>query len=69
VLFADRDVCAPDPGWWPPGLVRDVPHSGEEIKRGAPVCTLISADVGVPELIERGARLLSALPGAILLNG
>ena len=43
VLFADRDVRAPAPGWWPQGLVRDVPHEGEEITRGHPVCTL---DVG-----------------------
>jgi predicted ATP-grasp superfamily ATP-dependent carboligase len=63
VVFADRDLCAPDPAWWPPGLVRDVPHAGEPIKRGAPVCTLIAAGAGVPELLERGARLLAALPG------
>ena len=69
VLFADRDVRAPEPGWWPDGLVRDVPHAGEEIKRGAPVCTLISATASVPELVERGARLLSALPGAVPVGG
>jgi predicted ATP-grasp superfamily ATP-dependent carboligase len=68
VLFADRDLLAPDPGWWPAGLVHDIPHAGEEIKRGAPVCTLISADAGVAELLERGARLLSALPDAALLD-
>lgn len=62
VLYADRDVRAPDPGWWPEGLVRDIPHAGEEIKRGAPVCTLLSAGGGVAELTERGRRLLSALP-------
>jgi uncharacterized protein len=62
VLFADRDLRAPDPGWWPAGLVHDVPRAGEEIERGSPVCTLISADVGVAELIERGAVLLSDLP-------
>lgn len=67
VLFADRDVLAPDPGWWPEGVVRDVPHAGEVIKRGTPVCTLVSAGTGVPELAERGARLLSALTDAILL--
>jgi uncharacterized protein len=66
VLFADRTVRAPDPGWWPAGLVRDIPRPGETIKRGAPVCTLISAAVGVPELVERGSRLLSALPDAVL---
>jgi predicted ATP-grasp superfamily ATP-dependent carboligase len=69
VLFADRDLRAPDPGWWPAGLVHDVPHAGEEIKRGAPVCTLISADAGVSELIECGAGLQSGLPDAVLVRG
>ena len=66
VLFADRDLRAPDPDWWPAGLVRDIPHAGETIRRGAPVCTLISATADVRELAERGARLLSALPDAVL---
>jgi uncharacterized protein len=66
VLFADRDLQAPDPGWWPAGLVRDIPHAGETIKRGAPVCTLISATAGAPELAARGARLLAVLPEAVL---
>jgi methenyltetrahydromethanopterin cyclohydrolase len=69
VLFADRDVRAPDPGWWPPGLVHDVPRRDEEIKRGAPVCTLISSDVDVPALTDLGERLLSALASAIPLHG
>jgi uncharacterized protein len=69
VLYADRDVRAPNPAWWPEGLVRDVPHAGEEIKRGAPVCTLISGAENVSELVERGARLLSALPEAVPAGG
>ncbi len=69
VLFADRDLRAPDPGWWPPDLVRDIPHAGERIERGAPVCTLISAGAEVPELVERGACLLSALPRGVLARG
>jgi uncharacterized protein len=69
VLFADRDVRAPDPRWWPPGLVRDVPHAGETIRRGAPVCTLISGTADEPELAARGARLLAALPEAVLAHG
>jgi uncharacterized protein len=68
VLFADRDLLAPDPGWWPAGLVRDIPHLGETIKRGAPVCTLVSAEVDVPDLVRRGAGLLSALPDAALVD-
>jgi uncharacterized protein len=69
VLFAQREVCAPDPGWWPAKLVRDIPHAGEKIKPGAPVCTLVSVTASAPELAERGARLLSALPGAVLAHG
>jgi predicted ATP-grasp superfamily ATP-dependent carboligase len=68
VLFADRDLRTPDPDWWPAGLVRDIPHVGETIKRGEPVCTLVSADHGVPDLVERGAQLLSALPDAALVD-
>jgi predicted ATP-grasp superfamily ATP-dependent carboligase len=66
VLFAERDVRAPDPGWWPEGLVRDIPHAGEAIRRGAPVCTVVSATAGAPELAARGSELLAALPQAVL---
>lgn len=69
VLFADRDMLAPEPGWWPAGLVRDITHAGEVIKRGAPVCTLVSDAADVEELTERGAGLLAALPEAVPVNG
>jgi predicted ATP-grasp superfamily ATP-dependent carboligase len=69
VLFANRTVSAPDPGWWPTDLVRDIPKGGETIERGAPVCTLVSSRADVPELAEEGARLLSALPEAVLVGG
>jgi uncharacterized protein len=69
VLFAHRDLRAPDPAWWPADLVRDIPRAGEEIKPGAPVCTLISTSADVPGLVERGARLLSALPGVLAVHG
>lgn len=62
VLFADRDLRAPDPSWWPAGLARDIPHLGERIRRGQPVCTLVSADADPRALAHRGARLLAALP-------
>ncbi|MBV9004759.1 MAG: ATP-grasp domain-containing protein [Solirubrobacterales bacterium] len=68
VLFANRDVRAPDPDWWPAHLVRDIPRAGEMIKRGAPLCTLISATTTVPELAARGTHLLSALPEAVLVR-
>ncbi len=71
VLFADRDLRAPDPEWWPADLVRDIPHRGETIQRGAPVCTLISDRADAPELAVRGARLLAALAeaDAVLAHG
>jgi uncharacterized protein len=62
VLFADRDLRAPDPAWWPAGLVRDIPHRGERIRRGSPVCSLVSTTADPTELAERGAALLAALP-------
>lgn len=69
VLFAGHDLRAPDPSWWPAGLVRDIPHAGETIKRGAPVCTLISATADAPLLAAHGDRLLAALPEAALDRG
>jgi predicted ATP-grasp superfamily ATP-dependent carboligase len=69
VLFAHRELCAPDPDWWPANLVRDIPHACEKIKPGAPVCTLVSTTASAPELAERGARLLSALPAVVLASG
>jgi uncharacterized protein len=62
VLFADRDLRAPDPDWWPAGLVRDIPHRGELIRRGAPVCTLLCANADPTRLATRGAALLAMLP-------
>jgi predicted ATP-grasp superfamily ATP-dependent carboligase len=66
VLFAEREVRAPEPGWWPADLVRDIPHGGALIPRGAPVCTLVSATAGAEELAARGSELLAALPEAVL---
>jgi predicted ATP-grasp superfamily ATP-dependent carboligase len=54
VLFADRDFRAPALDWWPPGLVRDIPHPGELIRSGQPVCTL----VGGEDVVAEAARLL-----------
>jgi predicted ATP-grasp superfamily ATP-dependent carboligase len=68
VLFADRDLRAPDPGWWPAELVRDIPHAGERIGRGAPVCTLVTATDSAPAIAALGARLLAALPEAVLAS-
>lgn len=62
VLYADRELRAPDPAWWPAGLVSDIPCRDQPIARGAPVCTLVSASAGPDELAALGARLLRGLP-------
>ena len=49
-------------------LVRDIPHAGERIKRGAPVCTLVSATESEPVIAALGARLLAALPDSVLVG-
>ncbi len=69
VLFADRDMRAPDPAWWPAALTRDIPHAGETIKRGAPVCTLVSATEEESQIAALGAQLLAALPDAVAVHG
>ncbi|MGZ4197731.1 MAG: ATP-grasp domain-containing protein [Solirubrobacteraceae bacterium] len=66
VLFAARDLRAPDPGWWPAGLVRDIPHAGETIRQDEPVCTLISATEDAAAIATLAARLLAELPEAVL---
>jgi predicted ATP-grasp superfamily ATP-dependent carboligase len=43
VLFARRDVVAPDTrGWLDDPDLRDIPHPGERIARGSPVCTILA---------------------------
>jgi predicted ATP-grasp superfamily ATP-dependent carboligase len=68
IMFADRTVCAPEPDWWPAGLVHDIPRAGETIERGGPVCTLISAEADVRELVAHATGLLSALPQVTLVR-
>jgi len=42
ILFATQDVRVGDTGRWPARGIRDVPHPGERIRAGHPICTLIS---------------------------
>jgi predicted ATP-grasp superfamily ATP-dependent carboligase len=44
ILFATRDVGVGDTRGWAERGVRDVPHPGERIARGAPICTLVSVE-------------------------
>ncbi len=43
VLFATEDLRVPDTGDWSVRGIRDVPHPGEAIAAGRPICTLVAA--------------------------
>ena len=42
ILFATEDVRVGDTRGWPARGIRDVPHPGERIAAGHPICTLVS---------------------------
>jgi uncharacterized protein len=42
VLFATEDLRVPDTSEWPARGIRDVPHPGEAIAAGRPICTLVA---------------------------
>ena len=43
VLFAERDATAPDTQDWMARNIRDVPASGEKLRKGSPVCTILAS--------------------------
>jgi uncharacterized protein len=73
VLFATEPVAAGDGERWLARGVRDVPHPGERIAAGRPICTLV-ASAATPEdalagLEEQAARLRAELaPAEVPVN-
>jgi predicted ATP-grasp superfamily ATP-dependent carboligase len=65
VLFATEDVVIGDSAGWLERGVRDVPHPGERIAAGHPICTLVvvaaTAQDVVDELERQAARLRAEL--------
>jgi len=58
VLFATEDVVIGDSERWLQRGVRDVPHPGERIAAGHPICTVLTtADDPLAALEEQAARL------------
>ena len=65
MLFATEDVVVGDSVRWLERGVRDVPHPGERIAAGHPICTVV-AIAATPEealtaLEEQAARLRAEL--------
>jgi predicted ATP-grasp superfamily ATP-dependent carboligase len=63
ILFAEKDIRAPDTYPWLDRGVRDVPHPGEQISAGQPVCTLFASGG------SRQACLDNLIAGAESLKG
>ncbi len=65
VLFATEDVVIGDSERWLERGVRDVPHPGERIAPGHPICTVVAAgttpEVALAGLEEQAARLFAEL--------
>ena len=66
VVFARHDVtCGDTTAWLGDGTVRDVPHPGEHIPAGRPVCTIFAtgadADACYAGLIARANRVYETL--------
>jgi uncharacterized protein len=67
VLFAVEDVVVGDTDRWLERGVRDVPHSGERIAKGRPICTVVTTaatpDEALAALEEEAAALLEVPVG------
>lgn len=69
VLFATEDVVVGDSVRWLERGVRDVPHPGERIAAGRPICTLVATgttpDAVLDALEEQAARLRAELDSRV----
>jgi predicted ATP-grasp superfamily ATP-dependent carboligase len=66
IVFARHDVtCGDTVAWLGDNTVRDIPHPGEHIPAGRPVCTIFAtgadADVCYAGLIARANRVYETL--------
>ena len=60
VLFATEDVVVGDSELWLQRGVRDVPHPGERIAAGRPICTVVASGDDVHARLERQAARVRA---------
>jgi len=59
ILFAERDLVAPDTRSWRSRNIRDVPACGEKLRCGGPICSIFASgptrDEAFAELVGRSA--------------
>jgi len=65
IVYARRDVVVADPMRWRVADLADIPHPGERIGRGHPICTVLaeadSADACVEALVRSAAAVYRGL--------
>lgn len=65
ILFAGEDGAAPDTQKWLGRGLRDIPHPGENLKKGKPVCTLLADGTTRDECFDRLSVKAAAVEGEI----
>lgn len=72
IVYATEDVRMPDTRDWPERGIRDVPHPGEAIAAGRPVCTLVATRSSPEDVLavleDRAAALRAELPLDVRLD-
>ena len=72
VLYASGDLRAPDTREWAARGIRDVPHPGEPIAAGHPICTLVatgrSPEAVLADLEARAAALRGELHDRVAVD-
>jgi predicted ATP-grasp superfamily ATP-dependent carboligase len=67
ILFAERDVIAPDTQNWSARAVRDIPAAGEKLHNRSPVCTILASrptyDETLADLIHQATVLKKEIYG------
>jgi predicted ATP-grasp superfamily ATP-dependent carboligase len=66
-IYTEKDVTVPDTGGWSVKDIHDIPPSGEKIRKGSPVCTILAgrstAEETLSEMIRRAQELKEELYG------
>lgn len=65
ILYAERDCSAPDTQPWLERGIRDVPHPGEALDRGGPICTILACDATRHACFSRVLTQMEVLKGEI----
>ena len=65
ILYAQRAIHAPHTNRWLHSQIRDIPHPGERIPSGKPVCTLLAEGSTRQDCFSRLAASVEAIKGEI----